>query len=236
LKVKEQSMDALFKLDDSMDGMRGGSRPRYPHLPHAIGRRPDEPVHVRDVPSLLLKERILFVAGLIGSATVDLPLVSPKDVISVLLYLEGQDSSKDIHMYIHSYGALEGYLYYDILGIYDTMQAIKPEISTYCVGIAMGASVALLAGGTPGKRFCLPHSQVVLHQPAGQARGQASDIDIRAREIARQRQLFYEVLAKHSNQTPERIKADSDRMNYMTAEQALEYGLVDEIISPPNLP
>ncbi|HLZ55750.1 MAG TPA: ATP-dependent Clp protease proteolytic subunit [Ktedonosporobacter sp.] len=198
-------------------------------------RRRDDPVHVEEVPSILLKERIIFVAGIIGSIPrSDISLVTPKHLVSFLLYLEGEDKDRDIHMYINCYGSLEDNLY-DALGIYDTMQSIKPEIATYGVGMVQGTAAALLAGGTPGKRYCLPHSQVVLHQPGGRFSGQASDIDIRAREIIRQRHLFYEILAKHTGQTIDQIKIDSDRRNYMTAQQALEYGLVDEIISPSKL-
>jgi ATP-dependent Clp protease protease subunit len=177
---------------------------------------------VSEVPSLLLEERILFVPPVIQETVA-------KQVIALLLYFESQDASKDIHMYINCHGDLSGLFYYG-LGIYDTMQAIKADVATYCVGVAQGAAAALLGGGTPGKRFVLPHAQVILHQPYSAAKGQASDIDIRAREVVRQRQLFYDILAKHTGKDSEIIRKDSDRKYYMTAEEVVAYGLADEII------
>ncbi|HET8841834.1 MAG TPA: ATP-dependent Clp protease proteolytic subunit [Ktedonobacteraceae bacterium] len=218
-------MEALFHPEDSSEEQVSG--PRHPS-PLALSRRfGKDPVRVKEVPSLLLKERIVFVPPAINDEVANF-------VVALLLYLESQDTSKDIHMYINCHGSLDGNFYYG-LGIYDTMQCLKAEIATYCVGVAQGVAAALLAGGTKGKRFCLPHAQVVLHQPYSAARGQASDIDILAREIVRQRQLFHEIMSKHTNKSGEEIRQDADRRRYMTAQQALEYGLVDEIIYPDEL-
>lgn len=215
-------MSVLFQPGDSEDGLE--TQPRHP-LPLALSRRyGKDPVRVKEVPSLLLKERIVFVPPAINDEVANF-------VVALLLYLESQDSSKDIHMYINCHGSLDGNFYYG-LGIYDTMQCIKPDVATYCVGVAQGVAAALLSGGAVGKRYCLPNAQVVLHQPYSAARGQASDIDILAREIVRQRQLFYDILARHTGKESELIRRDADRRRYMMAEQALEYGLVDEIINP----
>ncbi len=223
-------MDAILRPDDPkgdhdlQDSQNPLSqRSPLPGMPLGIGRRSKDPVRVNEVPTLLLKERILFIPPIINDQMANL-------MIGFLLYLESQDSSKDIHMYINCHGSLDGNFYYG-LGIYDTMQVLKPDIATYCVGIAGGVAAALLAGGTKGKRYCLPHSQVILHQPYSGVRGQASDIDILAREIIRQRSLFHDILAKHTGHDIEDIRKDADRRQYLTAEAALEYGLVDEIIT-----
>jgi ATP-dependent Clp protease protease subunit len=218
-------MGIIFQPGDQSEEQHEG--PRHP-LPLALSRRyGKDPVRVKEVPSLLLKERIVFVPPAINDEVANF-------VVALLLYLESQDTGKDIHMYINCHGSLDGNFYYG-LGIYDTMQCIKADVATYCVGVAQGVAAALLAGGAPGKRFCLPHAQVVLHQPYSAARGQASDIDIMAREIVRQRQLFHEILAKHTGKELDAIRLDADRRRYMTAQQTLEYGIVDEIIAPEEL-
>lgn len=218
-------MGSIFQPGDQIEEQEGG--PRHPS-PLALSRRyGKDPVRVREVPSLLLKERIVFVPPAINDEVANF-------VVALLLYLESQDTSKDIHMYINCHGSLDGNFYYG-LGIYDTMQTIKADVATYCVGVAQGVAAALLTGGAKGKRFCLPHAQVVLHQPYSAARGQASDIDILAHEIVRQRQLFHDILAKHTDKDIEVIKRDADRRRYMTAQQAVEYGLVDEIIVSQEL-
>lgn len=215
-------MSAFLQLGDQRDEQASGIT--HPQ-PLAVSRRySKDPVRVKEVPSLLLKERIIFVPPAINDQVANF-------VVALLLYLESQDAGKDIHMYINCHGSMDGNFYYG-LGIYDTMQCIKADVATYCVGVAQGVAAALLAGGAPGKRYCLPNAQVVLHQPYSAARGQASDIDILAREIVRQRQLFHEILARHTKKEIEVIRQDADRRRYMTAQQALEYGLVDEIINP----
>jgi len=218
-------MEAIFHPGDSSEEQ--ASAPRHPS-PLALGRRyGKDPVRVKEVPSLLLKERIVFVPPAINDEVANF-------VVALLLYLESQDTSKDIHMYINCHGSLDGNFYYG-LGIYDTMQCLKAEVATYCLGVAQGVAAALVAGGTKGKRFCLPHAQLVLHQPYSAARGQASDIDIMAREIIRQRQIFHEIMSKHTGKDMDVIKQDADRRRYMTAQQALDYGLIDEIIFPDEL-
>lgn len=215
-------MEAILQPGDYGREQRSGL---WYDRPVASSRRySNDPVHVSEVPSLLLEERILFVPPVIQEAVA-------KQVIALLLYFESQDASKDIHMYINCHGDLSGLFYYG-LGIYDTMQAIKADVATYCVGVAQGAAAALLGGGTSGKRFILPHAQVVLHQPYSAAKGQASDVDIRAREVVRQRQLFYDILAKHTGKSSDVIRKDADRKHYLTAQQVVEYGLADEIIYP----
>lgn len=214
-------MEAILRPGNNGEGWRSDAA--HP-LPLAFSRNYGrDPVTVEEVPSLLLKERIIFIPPIISDAVAN-------EVVKLLLYLDSQDTSKDIHMYINCHGS--GGIFYFGLGIYDTMQYIKSEVATYCVGVASGIAAAFLAGGTKGKRFCLPHAQITLHQPSGTAAGQASDIAIRAREAVRQRQLFCEILAKHTGKSSEEIARDSDRRRYLTAQQALEYGLVDDIILP----
>jgi ATP-dependent Clp protease protease subunit len=215
-------MSVILQPGDFSEEQASG--PRHPSSLAFSRRFGKDPVRAKEVPSLLLKERIIFVPPAINDQVANF-------IVALLLYLESQDASKDIHMYINCHGSLDGNFYYG-LGIYDTMQVLRADVATYCVGVAQGVAAALVAGGAPGKRYCLPHAQMVLHQPYSAARGQASDIDILAREAIRQRQLFYEILAKHTGKTNDVIKHDSDRRRYMTAQQALEYGLVDEIIIP----
>jgi ATP-dependent Clp protease protease subunit len=189
-----------------------------------LARRMKEPVRVREVPSLLLKERIVFMPPFINDEVSNL-------VVGMLLYLESQDARNDISLYIDCHGSVDGHLYFG-MAIYDTMQAIKPDVSTVCIGTAQGIAAAILAGGAKGKRFCLPHASIILHEPYSKTQGQASDIDILARELLRQRQAFYNILSAHTGQDVERIKQDASRMRYMTPQQALEYGIVDEIFTP----
>jgi ATP-dependent Clp protease, protease subunit len=174
-----------------------------------------------DLFSRLLKERIIF----LGTPIDDMVANS---VVGQLLYLQSEDATKDIHMYINSPG---GSIYAG-LAIYDTMQFLRPEVSTYCMGMAMSMGAVLLAGGAKEKRYCLPNSTMLIHQPLGGAEGQATDIEITAREILRLRRSLYEILAHHTGQTTERIMQDSDRNYYLTAQQAVEYGLVDDVLSP----
>jgi ATP-dependent Clp protease, protease subunit len=173
-----------------------------------------------DIFSRLLKERIIFIGTPIDDMVANV-------TVAQLLFLQSEDATKDINMYINSPG---GSIYAG-LAIYDTMQWLKPDVSTVCMGMAMSMGAVLLTAGEKGKRFCLPNSTVLIHQPLGGAEGQAADIEITAREILRLRRSIYEILAKHTGQTAERIMQDSDRNYYLSAEQAVEYGLVDEVLA-----
>jgi ATP-dependent Clp protease protease subunit len=146
--------------------------------------------------------------------------------VAQLLFLESENPDKDVHLYINSPGGIvtAG------MSIYDTMQFIKPDVSTICVGQAASMGSLLLAGGAKGKRYALPHSRIMIHQPSGGFQGQASDIDIHAREVLKLRAKLNEVLAKHTGQTVERIERDSDRDNFMDASTAVEYGLIDTVL------
>ncbi|HEX8929075.1 MAG TPA: ATP-dependent Clp protease proteolytic subunit [Actinomycetota bacterium] len=173
-----------------------------------------------DLYSRLLSGRIVFLGTQVDDASANL-------IMAQLLYLESEDPDKDINLYINSPGGSVTAL----LGIYDTMQYIRPQVSTTCLGFAASAAAVILAGGATGKRFALPHSTVLLHQPHGGAQGQSVDIDIQAREILRMRQLVNEILARHTGQPLERIVRDTDRDFILSAEQAVEYGVVDEILT-----
>ncbi len=173
-----------------------------------------------DIYSRLLKDRIVFVTGEIDDAMANL-------VIAQLLFLESEDPDKDIHLYINSPGGSVS----AGLAIYDTMQYIKPDVSTICMGMAASMASVLLAAGAPGKRFALPYSRVMIHQPLGGVQGQASEIEITAREILRLRDEMNGILASHTGQTKEKIAQDTDRDNYMSSQQAKEYGLIDEVVS-----
>ena len=172
-----------------------------------------------DIYSRLLKERVVFLCG-----TVD-DLVS-NVVVAQLLFLESENPDKDIHLYINSPGGMvtAG------LAVYDTMQFVKPDVSTMCIGQAASMGALLLAGGTKGKRYCLPHSRMMIHQPLGGFQGQASDFDIHAKEILRTRERLNDILASHTGQPVERVQADTDRDRFMEAGEAREYGLIDEVL------
>ena len=172
-----------------------------------------------DIYSRLLKDRVVFIVGGIDDHVANL-------VVAQLLFLESENPDKDVHLYINSPGGIvtAG------LSIYDTMQFIKPDVSTICVGQAASMGSLLLAGGAKGKRYCLPHSRIMIHQPSGGFQGQAADIDIHAREVLKLRARLNEILAKHTGQTVERIERDSDRDNFMDAEAAVEYGLIDTML------
>lgn len=173
-----------------------------------------------DLYSRLLSGRIVFLGTQVDDTSANL-------VMAQLLHLESEDPDKDIHLYINSPGGSVTAL----LGIYDTMQYIQSDVSTICLGFAASAAAVILAGGATGKRFALPHSTVLLHQPHGGAQGQSADIDIQAREILRLRALVNEILARHSGQPVERIAGDTDRDFILDAERAVEYGVVDEILT-----
>ena len=177
-----------------------------------------------DLYSRLLKENIIFLGTPIDDAIANLTCAQ-------LLHLESENPDKDINVYINSPGG-------DITAlcaIYDTMSYVKPDISTICFGQAASAAAVLLAAGTPGKRLALPHARILLHQPYGGAAGQATDIELAAREILRMRELLEQILAGHTNQSIERVHADTDRDFVMTAEEAKDYGIIDEVISAREL-
>ncbi|AQT59426.1 ATP-dependent Clp endopeptidase, proteolytic subunit ClpP [Cellvibrio mixtus] len=172
-----------------------------------------------DIYSRLLKERVIFLVGPVEDYMANL-------VVAQLLFLEAENPDKDIHLYINSPGGsvTAG------MSIYDTMQFIKPDVSTMCIGQACSMGAFLLNAGTKGKRFCLPNSRVMIHQPSGGAQGQASDIHIQAQEILKIRARLNELMALHSGQPIEKIELDTERDNFMSAQQAKEYGLIDAVI------
>jgi ATP-dependent Clp protease protease subunit len=172
-----------------------------------------------DIYSRLLKERIIFVGTVIDDDIANL-------VIAQMLFLESEDPDKDIHLYINSPGGIVT----SGLAIYDTMQYIRPKVSTLCMGQAASISALLLAAGEKGKRYALPHSRILIHQPMGGVQGQASDVGIQAREILRIRDELNELLVKHTHQSLEKIQADTDRDFFMTGLQAKDYGIVDEVV------
>jgi len=172
-----------------------------------------------DIYSRLLNERIIFLGTPIDDTVANL-------VMAQMLHLEGEDPDKDIQLYINSPGGSVTAL----LAIYDTMQFIKPDVATTCMGQAASAAAVLLAAGASGKRFGLPHSRVLIHQPSGGAEGQSVDIEIQAREILRMRRMLDEILAAHTSQPIDKVSRDTDRDFIMTAQQAKEYGIIDEII------
>jgi ATP-dependent Clp protease protease subunit len=173
-----------------------------------------------DIYSRLLKERVIFLVGPVEDYMANL-------VVAQLLFLESENPEKDIALYINSPGGSVS----AGLSIYDTMQFIKPDISTICVGQAASMGAVLLAGGTKGKRFCLPHSRVMIHQPLGGFQGQATDIDIHAREVLQVRDRLNRILSNHTGQTIEKIAQDTDRDNFMSGESAVAYGLIDRVLS-----
>ena len=175
-----------------------------------------------DIYSRLLKDRIVFIGTPIDDGIANL-------VIAQLLYLQSEDPEKDISLYINSPGGVVS----AGLAIYDTMQYIRPKVSTLCIGMAYSMGAVLLAGGAPGMRFALPHANILIHQPLGGAQGQASDIQIHAREILRTRELLNEILAKHSGQELQKVQLDTERDFFMTPEQAKAYGIIDDIIQAP---
>ena len=173
-----------------------------------------------DIYSRLLKERVIFLVGPVEDQMANL-------VVAQLLFLESENPDKDIHLYINSPGGAvtAG------MAIYDTMQFIKPNVSTLCIGQAASMGAVLLAGGAEGKRYCLPNSRIMVHQPLGGFQGQASDIDIHAKEIHSIRDRLNGILAHHTGQDIETIRRDTDRDNFMNGEQAVEYGLIDSVLT-----
>ena len=176
-----------------------------------------------DIYSRLLKERIIFLGGPIDDSVANV-------VVAQLLFLESEDPDKDIHLYINSPGGVvtAG------LAIYDTMQYLKPDVSTICIGQAASMGSILLTAGAAGKRYALPHARIMIHQPLGGAQGQSTDIQIQAKEILRLREVGNNILAHHTGQDPEKINVDTERDNFMSAEEAKAYGLIDEVVTRPK--
>ena len=177
-----------------------------------------------DIYSRLLKERVIFLVGPVEDHMANL-------VVAQLLFLESENPDKDVHLYINSPGGsvTAG------LSIYDTMQFIKPDVSTLCIGQAASMGAVLLAGGAKGKRYCLPHSRTMIHQPLGGFQGQAADIEIHAREIMEARERLNAILASHTGQTLDKIREDTDRDFFLSADQSVEYGLVDKVLKQRNV-
>ncbi len=173
-----------------------------------------------DIYSRLLKERVIFLVGPVEDQMANL-------VVAQLLFLESENPDKDIHLYINSPGGSVS----AGLSIYDTMQFVKPDVSTMCIGQAASMGAVLLAGGAQGKRFALPHSRTMIHQPLGGFQGQAADIEIHAREILDARERLNRILAEHTGQDLERIRTDTDRDFFMSSDQSVEYGLIDKVLS-----
>jgi len=175
-----------------------------------------------DIYSRLLKDRIVMIGSAIEDHMANL-------IIAQLLFLEAEDPDKDIHLYINSPGGVVT----SGLAVYDTMQYIRPDVSTICIGQAASMGALLLAAGAKGKRFALPHARIMIHQPMGGFQGQATDIEIHAREILKIRERLNEILVKHTGQKNSSIQKDTDRDNFMSSEEAKAYGLIDEVISRP---
>lgn len=177
-----------------------------------------------DIYSRLLKERIIFIGGPIDDHIANL-------VIAQMLFLESEDPERDVTLYINSPGGVV----YSGLAIYDTMQYIKPDVATYCVGMAASMGALLLTAGAKGKRHALPYSRIMIHQPWGGARGQASEVEIEAREILRLKRIGNEILSRHTGKDIDAVERDTDRNYYMSAEEALEYGIIDDICVNPDV-
>ena len=172
-----------------------------------------------DIYSRLLKERVIFMVGAVEDHMANL-------IVAQLLFLESENPDKDIHLYINSPGGAVN----AGMAIYDTMQFVRPQISTVCIGQAASMGAVILAGGAPGKRFTLPHSRIMIHQPWGGFQGQATDIDIHAREILRLRERLNSVLAAHTGRDVDTVAADTERDNFMDENEAVEYGIIDRVI------
>jgi ATP-dependent Clp protease, protease subunit len=204
----------------------GGSADRRHMEPQALGLVPmvieqsGRGERAYDIYSRLLKERVVFLVGPVNEVSANL-------IVAQLLFLESENPDKDIYFYINSPGGMVS----AGLAIYDTMQFIKPDVSTLCIGQAASMGAFLLAAGEKGKRFCLPNSRVMIHQPMGGFQGQASDIEIHAKEILYLKQKLNEMLALHTGQPIERIERDTDRDNFLSAQAAVEYGLVDKVLN-----
>ncbi len=209
-----------MKIDFSSDRFASGMEPRNLGLVPMVVEQSARGERAFDIYSRLLQERVIFLVGQVEDHMANL-------VVAQLLFLESVNPDKDIHIYINSPGGsvTAG------MAIYDTMKFIKPDVSTICVGQAASMGAFLLSAGTKGKRFCLPNSRVMIHQPLGGFQGQASDIAIHAQEILKIKGLLNELLAEHTGQPIEQIERDTDRDNFMTAQDAQRYGLIDQVLT-----
>ncbi len=201
-----------------MNSFSGNETPRGAFVPYVI-EQTNRGERSYDIFSRLLNDRVIFLSDEVNDTTASL-------VIAQMLYLESTDPDKDISFYINSPGGsvTAG------MAIYDTMQFVKCDVSTICIGMAASMGAFLLSAGTPGKRFALPHSEIMIHQPLGGAQGQVSDVLIRTELLVRTKKMLNEILAKNTGKSIKVIEKDTDRDNFMTAEQALEYGIIDKII------
>jgi ATP-dependent Clp protease protease subunit len=200
--------------------MAGYSEPRGLGLIPMVIEQSGRGERAYDIYSRLLKERVVFLVGPVTEVTANL-------IVAQLLFLESENPDKEISFYINSPGGSVS----DGLAIYDTMEFVKPNVSTLCIGQAASMGALLLAAGAKGKRFCLPNSRVMIHQPMGGFQGQASDIEIHAREILNRKAKLNEIFAKHTGQELKSIERDTDRDNFLSAEQALSYGIVDKVLT-----
>jgi ATP-dependent Clp protease, protease subunit len=200
------------------------SEPIHNYLVPTVIEQTNRGERAFDIYSRLLKERIIFLGTQVDDAVANL-------LVAQLLHLESDDPEKDISIYVNSPGGeITG-----LFAIYDTMQFIKPDIQTICVGQAASAAAVILAAGAPGKRYALPHARILIHQPHGGAQGQAVDIEIQAKEIVRMRELLDNLLAHHTGQSIEKVSSDTDRDFIMSAPEAKEYGIIDEVITNREL-
>jgi len=209
-----------MKIDNTFDRYASAPEPRNLGLVPMVVEQSARGERAFDIYSRLLQERVIFLVGQVEDHMANL-------VVAQLLFLESVNPDKDIHIYINSPGGsvTAG------MAIYDTMKFIKPDVSTICVGQAASMGAFLLSAGTKGKRFCLPNSRVMIHQPLGGFQGQASDIAIHAQEILKIKGLLNELLAEHTGQPIEQIERDTDRDNFMTAQDAQRYGLIDQVLT-----
>ena len=204
---------------EGLNHAQGASQIRNLNLVPIVVEQTSRGERSYDIYSRLLKERVVFMVGPVEDYSANL-------IVAQLLFLEAENPDKDIHFYINSPGGSIS----SGLAIYDTMQFIKPDVSTMCIGQAASMGAVLLSGGAAGKRYSLPHSRVMLHQPLGGFQGQASDFDIHAREILLARERLNRILADHTGQKLDKIQHDTDRDNFMSAEEAKDYGLIDQVM------
>ncbi|MDH5485069.1 MAG: ATP-dependent Clp endopeptidase proteolytic subunit ClpP [Gammaproteobacteria bacterium] len=203
----------------SFDDKKGALNPQANLVPMVV-EQSSRGERAYDIYSRLLKERVIFIVGGIEDHMANL-------IVAQLLFLESENPDKDISIYINSPGGVVT----SGMAIYDTMQFIKPDVSTLCIGQAASMGALLLAGGAAGKRYCLPHSRVMIHQPLGGFQGQATDIDIHAREILNMRDRLNGILSSHTGQPLDKIAEDTERDNFMSAEDAVAYGMIDEVLT-----
>jgi len=202
------------------DFSAGENAPRGLNLVPMVVEQTSRGERAYDIYSRLLKERVIFLVGPVEDYVSNV-------LVAQLLFLESENPDKDIHLYINSPGGSVS----AGLAIYDTMQFIKPDVSTMCIGQAASMGALLLAGGAAKKRYCLPHSRMMIHQPLGGFQGQASDFDIHAKEILKARERLNQILVTHTGQPIEKVEADTDRDRFMSGEEAVDYGIIDEVLS-----